>query len=392
MYFQTIDTKQECNLIYDGKSLTDYDDSLVGDRTWSHSCFLEKDVEYAYLYAKSGISQAAPEHLQMALKESHNRLRAFYISLSEAKIDLNRHCFFNLVPDSFITEHCELKNKVCKYVFDTIEKPSDYEFLSDLHKLTTELSTNRLRLDFSEVIRKSASMSEIERIRRVSKSAPYIKYNIFGSKTGRLTTYSNSFPILNLKKEYRSGLMPTKDYFVELDFNAFELRILLYLLGKEQPEIDIQEWNAKNLYNGAISREDSKKRIFSWLFNLESSDQLSEAGYQRDEIIKKYWDGDSVTNPFGRKINCDKFHATSYLIQSTAADIVLRQLTKVHKFLKGYDSKIAFSIHDSVVLDVKKEELGLIREIRDMFSSFGGVKFKTGVSVGETFGGMRGVG
>lgn len=392
MYFQTIDTKQECNLIYDGKSLADYDSELVGERTWSHSCFVDKDVEYAYLYAKSDVSQACPEHLKLALKESHDRMRAFYISLSEAKIDLNRHCFFNLVPDSFIIEHCELKNKVCKHVFETVDKPSNYAFLSDLHKLTVELSTNRLNLDFSEVARKRASMSEIQRVRRISKSSPYVKYNIFGSKTGRLTTYSNSFPILNLKKEYRGGLLPSNDYFVELDFNAFELRILLYLLDKQQPDSDMHEWNAKNLYRGLVTREEAKKRVFSWLFNLDSNDYLSERGYQRAQIIDRYWDGERICNPFGRKIDSDKFHATSYLIQSTAADIVLRQLVKIHKFLKNYDSKIAFSIHDSVVLDIKKEELGLIKEIKDIFSTFRGVKFKTGVSVGETFGQMRGVG
>ena len=73
-------------------------------------------------------------------------------------------------------------------------------------------------------------------LKKIKKTEPYIKYNIFGTKTGRLTTKPNSFPILTLKKEYRSILKPNNDLFVELDYNAAELRVLLTLMNVEQPK------------------------------------------------------------------------------------------------------------------------------------------------------------
>jgi hypothetical protein len=46
---------------------------------------------------------------------------------------------------------------------------------------------------------------------------------------------------------------------LEFDFNAAELRVLLGLLEKEQPQQDIHEWNINNVYRGLITREDAKK-------------------------------------------------------------------------------------------------------------------------------------
>ena len=76
-----------------------------------------------------------------------------------------------------------------------------------------------------------------------------------------MTTQSNSFPILTLDKSYRSVLKPNSDWFVELDYNAAELRVLLGLSGKEQPEGDLHKWNVENVYKGEITREQAKKII-----------------------------------------------------------------------------------------------------------------------------------
>ena len=84
-------------------------------------------------------------------------------------------------------------------------------------------------------------------IKHNKNTFPYVVYDPFKSKTGRLVT-KNSFPILTMDKNYRKILKPNNDWFIEFDFNAAELRVLLGLLGKEQPQEDLHEWNKKNVY------------------------------------------------------------------------------------------------------------------------------------------------
>ena len=295
------------------------------------------------------------------------------------------------MPESFLIRFCDIKNRISQHVLNTFEKPNNYEFLCDLHNIEKQISLNRLRLDFSRVGTANMNFANRNKLKSAKSATPYVRYNIFGARTGRLTTKKNSFPILNLNKEFRKAILPTNKRFVELDYNAFEIRVLLYLLGKEQPAQDIHEWNVENVYNNTITRDEAKTRIFAWLYNLESKDIMSEGMYNRDQILKKYWDGQAITNPFGRRIECDKFHAVSYLVQSTAADIVLRQMIKVNKMLEGKKSFIAFTVHDSVVIDMADEDIDLLREIKNQFASFEDTQFLTNVSVGNDFGNMTGV-
>ena len=118
-----------------------------------------------------------------------------------------------------------------------------------------------------------------------------LKYDIFGTKTCRLTTKKHSFPILTFPKKYRSIVKPNNDLFVELDYNAAELRMLLALSGKEQPSEDIHDWNVSNVYQNSLTREAAKKRIFAWLYNPKSKDKLSNKAYDRNSILKKYYNG-----------------------------------------------------------------------------------------------------
>ena len=211
---------------------------------------------------------------------------------------------------------------------------------------------------------------------------------MFGSKTGRLTTKKNSFPILNLDKNYRKILKPKNDWFVELDFNAAELRTFLALAGKQQPKEDIHDWNAKNIYNGS-TRDEAKKRIFAWLYNPESTDYLSSKAYNRAEVVKKYYDGSQVTTFFNRIIPSDDHHALNYIIQSTTSDLFLRKMIDLWKFLKDKKSFIAFSVHDSLVIDMPSDERDLINQIVEIFSRTKFGDFKVNVSGGKNYGNMR---
>ena len=389
MLFQTLDDKKECVGIYYGELL--FDKRLPDDitHTWSYSSFLrDRDIEYAKLYC-GGITldKACPEALTERWEASRDKLKAFIKSFNTARVSLDENCFFDLVPEKFLIEFCRVKNQICEHIFDNYEKPKNYDYLVSLTEIIEDIKYRRLNIN-----PKNLSMFEADHrkfAQNLSKIEHSCKFNIYGTKTGRLTTEPRSFPILTLKKELRCVIEPHNDYFVELDFNAAELRTLIALQGKVQPEGDIHEWNVKNVYRGLLTRDEAKKRIFAWLYNPESQDYLSSRYFSRDRVVQKYFTEGHVTTFFDKVIPSEERTALNYIIQSTCAENVLRQMIKVSNYLKGCRSYVAFPIHDSIVLDLSKEDRERLPEIIDIFSNTALGKFKVNVGVGTNFGNLE---
>lgn len=392
MLFQTLDEKNECVAIFQDGDLIwkEIPDNLT--KTWKYSAFLEdvQGVSYANLYlAGKSLSSVCPEELKEEWEKINSKLKAFYRSFVEGKINLSENCFFELVPHKFLLEYCDIKNKITEHVFKNYQKPENYDFLLDLTKLSTKIKYQKLNVDLSAIKPQMSKYKTRQFAKKIAKVPPYVKYDIFGTKTGRLTTEKNSFPLLTMAKDYRSILKPQNDWFVELDYNAAELRMLLALSGKRQPDQDIHDWNVENVYRGKLTREQAKKRIFSWLYNPNSNDFLSSRAYDRGSVKNKYWDGKCVNTAYNRHIESDEFHALNYIIQSTLSDMVLRQAIKLDKLLENNKTKIAFIVHDSVVLDMSRDDAGLVKEIFRTFSNTDFGNFKTNVSAGKNFGDLK---
>ena len=387
MLFQTLDSKGQCvGIFQDGKLLFEsIPDNLSA--TWEYSQFLKnRNVEYAKLYCGGkDLKQVCPEKYSDQLHLSIKKLKAYLRSFQLGKISLNDHCFYDLVPSEFLLEYCDIKNQITKHVLENYEKPKNYDFLVDLTKLITDMNYQKLKIDSTKLRKKYHSTKCRKFIKQINSLEPYCKYNIFGTKTGRLTNAPGSVPILTMPKEFRVVVEPTNDWLVEMDYNGAELRTVLSLSDQDQPQDDIHQWNAKNLYN-YCSRDEAKSRIFAWLYNSKSVSKEAERVYKRSEIRNKYWDGEYVTTPYNRQIKADKHHSMSYIIQSTFSDMLLRQMIKVNDFLKNYKSHIAFCVHDSIVLDMTEDEKYLIPQIKKLFSDTDLGDFKANVSAGRNFG------
>jgi len=369
LLFQTLDDKKDCVGIYYGELV--FDKKLPDDiiDTWSYSGFLRgRDIEYAKLYCGGKtLDMVCPEALNGRWRDASDKLKAFIKSFHTARVPLDKNCFFDLVPEKFLIEFCQVKNYICEHVFDNYERPSDYDYLVSLTEMIEDMKYRDLKLNPSNL-----SMFKADH-----------------RKTGRLTTAPKSFPILTLKKELRSIIEPRNDYFVELDFNAAELRTLIALQGKMQPEEDIHEWNVKNVYRGLLTRDEAKKRIFAWLYNPESQDYLSSRYFSPDRVVQKYFTRGQVTTFFNKVIPSEERTALNYIIQSTCAENVLRQMIKVSNYLKGCESYVAFPIHDSIVLDLSTEDKERLPEIIDIFSDTALGKFMVNVNVGKNFGQLK---
>ena len=395
MLFQTLDDKKECVGIYANNKL--HFDEIPENLTasWSYSPYLKgQEIQYANLYCEGKtLEEVCPDHLREEWTEIRSRLKAFMRSFFEAKVSLDENCFFDLTPQQFLEQYCDIKNKITQHVFDSYEKPEQYEFFRRFNELLIDIKHRPLNIDL-DVLKKNIlnekDLSYYHKMRDVSKN---VDYNLFGSITGRLAMNRGSFPIQSFQKQFRYALKPQNDWFVAFDINAAELRTSLALLSCVQPQEDLYEWIGRDIIGG-LSREKSKKIVIEWLYN--SSNPIYHQYTQKlDNVFKKevlkslyYIDG-RVHTPFSRKIEADEHHAIPYLNQSTFIDLFHRQVIKVDDFLSDKKSFISFLLHDEFVLDMADDEKEHLVEIAKIVQKTQFGKFLCNIKVGRDYGNMK---
>ena len=401
MIFQTLDDKSECVGIYTDKRLyfdeKDFPKNLSA--TWKHSSHLrDKDIEYASLYLEGKpFEECVPEYLLDDWEDASTKLQSFHRSLTTAKVDISENCFFDLVPKRFLIEFCETKNKITEHVLKCLPRPKRYEFYKQVSIMLADIENRKVCID-KQKIRSYVGHSKLDsRAKAILSAPPYVKYNQFGTKTGRLTTKRNTFPILTMNKEFRAAVKPQNDYFLELDFNGAEIRVLLGLLGKDQPRNDVHTYHSESLFNNMHTREKVKTLFFAWLYGSKTaidnslSEKLSNF-YQKEKIVNNYWDGKNVTSYYKKIIPCtSKHHALNYLVQSTAAELALKQFLKINYALQkmGSGSSVSFLVHDAIVLDMKKQDEKLINVLVKLMSSTNFGDFLVNIKRGDSLGSLK---
>ena len=386
MFFQTLDDKSECIGVYCDGALhyKEMPDNLT--HTWSYTGSLkDNNIYYANILCQGlSLAEVCPPELEELLNKAQKRLRAYIKSFQLAKINMRNHCIFDLVPADFLKEFCEIKNKITEHVFEHYEVPECYEHLVDIYKLLHKIKYQPLNLNNEGCKNLHYSSTNTLRAKKLLNGPAYIDYNMFGTVTGRLTTRSNSFPILTVQKDFRKLLKPSNDWLLSLDYNAAEVRTFIALAGEEQPQEDVHEWHIKNLIEDELTRDDAKIRFFAWLYNYESSgDEF--AWYQRDKLLDKWYEEGYINTPFKRKISVNRAKALNYLIQSTTADLVLERAVAIDRFLEDKRSFIACIVHDEIVIDLADEERELVPEIKEMFSANKLDKFLVSLQCGKNY-------
>jgi len=370
LFFQTLDDKRECVGVYANGKLH-FDEIPTGlTKTWRYTgSIVEPGIEYAWLYAQGKtLQEACPEELQADLERAQKRFNAYMKAFKIGKIDMRHHCFFDLVPENFLMEFCEIKNKVTEHVFKTYEKPTNYDLLEGSHRLLHKIKYQNLNLNKEGCRELYYSSRGRSKANELMKNYYYVDYNLFGTVTGRLTTSPISFPMLTLKKEFRKLVKPHNDWFISLDYNAAELRTFLHLMGEEQPEEDVHEWNVKHVFGGKQDRETAKTLFFAWLYNPES-DAIKADQYDRKKLLDKWYDNGYIKTPYGREILVDERKALNYLIQSTTSDRVLSRAIEIDKLLEGSNSFVSHIVHDEIVIDLDDSERQMLPTLKGLFET-----------------------
>ena len=392
MIFQTLDDKSECVGIYTNGALPF--EGIPGGltKTWKYTGSIQDpEIKYAWLYTGGkNLQEACPESLKEELNEVQKTFKAYLLSFKIARIDLRQNCFFDLVPSDFLMQFCEVRNKITEHVFDTYEQPDNYDHLDKIYKLIHKISYQKLNINIDGCRHLMTSTSDREDIKMLVKNkSHYVSYNLFGTVTGRLTTQRDSNPILTMKSKFRELIKPTNDWLVSLDYNGAEVRTFLSLSGHEQPQEDIHGWNMRHLYGGSpVDRDEAKVRFFSTLYNVNDM-SLNGSVYSREGVLSEFYKGGKVNTPTGRQIEVEQRKALSYLIQSTTSDLTLDRAVALDKALEDTRSKVAFIVHDEVVLDIAEEDKERIPELKAMFENNSLGKFMANIKAGKDYGNLK---
>jgi len=369
---QTLDIKDNCKgVFHEGSFILEETDSLIKKYSvaWKHSSILE-DEGFRYLYLSLKDEDLSRYCIDPELFIAYqNKMQAHHKASVTAKVSLKEECFFDLLPQHQLTKWFNIRQEALENLNKVTEKESDYDILHKIHVLTTNIAQQNIKFG--------------------TKSGRVL-YNIFGSATGRLTTRRESVPVLTLKKEQRQLLTPQNDAFVELDFNAAEVRMLMALSGREQPQGDIHEWVVNNVFNGELERSQAKIELFAWLYNPSSSKSRFDQIFSRQIFRDFFAPNDEVlTTPFGRKLAVDERRAQNYLLQSTTSDQVLENAYKIQKMLKGTKSTIAFTLHDSIILDMDKKDAIMLKDIKNQFEQTRWGNFISTCKIGKNFANLK---
>lgn len=389
MLYQTLDDKKECVGVYcDGRIVFDHIPNNL-TKTWKASGSIKnRKIDYAWIFSGGKeLEEVCPEELKDDFLVLKKKFLAYIMSFEISKLPMNELCFFDLVPETFLADWCEIKNQISNHVFENYDRPTNYKHLAVVHEMLTDISFQPLNINLDGCRSLFISSTDRDRIKSIMAKNRTLNYNMFGTATGRLSLDQNSFPILNLNKKYRKIIKPTNDWFLSLDYNGADIRCLLGLLGEEQPEDDIHDWNMKNFLvnqEEQMTREEAKVAFFSWLFN-PNDNKYSSSIFDKNKILDRFYHKDRIINPFGRTLFVGEDKAISYLAQSTTNDLTLDRAQAILSVLDGRRSFVSILLHDEVVIDLSSEDMDLVPRIKEIFSTTKLGKFKTNMKAGKDF-------
>jgi len=286
-------------------------------------------------------------------------------------------------------------------------------------------STSKGNIELLEGMAKSRNMPQavtfLRNVRRLSAVDTYLSSFIEGisnytktdgklhvrllqhrTSTGR---FSGADP--NMQNMPRGGTFPVKKVFVsrwkggqimEADFAQLEFRVAAFLgqdkiaMKEVSTGFDVHAYTAKVITEGGqpTSRQEAKAHTFAPLYGASGYGRTPAEAKYYEQFTKKYsgiaeWHGRLATEalktgkictPSGREFafpdvmrrrNGTVSHFTqikNYPVQSFAtADIVPISLLHIDKLLKGLNSCIVNTVHDSIVVDVHPDEVSQVIDI-----------------------------
>jgi hypothetical protein len=160
LHFQTLDNKGECLGYYANNELHYEEVPRTADKTWYYSPALkDRYIEYARIYAGGAtLTEACPDEFKSVWASVTKRLQAFLKSFKTAQVNLNETCIYNIIPEFFLYELCDAKNKITQHVLENYPRPENHDFLVEVIKMLEDIKKQPLNIDIDPIMTKLVSV------------------------------------------------------------------------------------------------------------------------------------------------------------------------------------------------------------------------------------------
>ena len=305
--------------------------------------------------------------------------------------DTNSHNFLNMKyykKDSVNTiipvlKHLEKSRKIAKILEEVIVK----------HGSSVNMSYNDEVLDNLSYIEKNGLQTIDNKV--------YSEYNIYTS-TGRPSNRFGgiNFAALNKKDGSRKPFISRfkNGVLVEMDFDAYHLRLIADKIGYEFPEGSVHEHMAK--FYG-VGYEEAKTLSFQYLYGFIPQDVVQMNPYFSkvhdyiEELWKEYNSKEFIVSDIYnrqlhkknlRDITANKLF--NYTIQLMETENNMKALTRLIPEVKDYKSKLILYSYDSFLLDFNMEDgLNYLKKVKQILEQDG--KYPVKVSWGLNYHEMK---
>tara|TARA_B110000858_G_C17796221_1_gene472528 strand:+ start:789 stop:1814 length:1026 start_codon:yes stop_codon:yes gene_type:complete len=272
-------------------------------------------------------------------------------------------------------------------VFDIIPKLKHLEYVDSLEARLEAIELSDYDIQIAKTY-ENLIMPVFNRIEQnglyTNDGYEYSKYNLF-TLTGRPSNSNNGINYAGLNKSdgtrERFTSRFNSGYLLEMDFDAYHIRLIADLLEYQLPSSSVHEYFAKQFYGvEVVTKEEyktSKAMSFQVLYGgVPKELEAIEYFNKTKQYISTLWDsynnkGYIQTPVFKRRLyksNLNEMNPQklfNYLIQAYETERNIKAIQKIEEILKGYNSKLILYTYDAFLFDIAKEDTNLKDEILD---------------------------
>ena len=297
--------------------------------------------------------------------------KPFQNNIRNNAIDFLSNKFYNvkklneIIPLSKHNEYC---SDIYKGMARAYTGEND-DYMNDVVKAFTSIEKNGIKVsnDICDIF-------DMRVKKHISNGKLYSQYNLW-TTTGRP---SNSFGSVNfaaLPPEKRKGFVAENDYLVEMDYDAYHLRIISQLVKYDFGKDSVHEHLAKHY---ECSYEESKQKSFQLLYGGIDKQTREKVPFfdLTHKFINNKWDEINknkyiLTDIYRRRIvlenynDLNKSKLFNYLIQALETELNVKKILLIQDYLLDKKTKLVLYGYDSFLFDFSKQDgVETLKEIK----------------------------